>query len=380
LTPLESYTKEISKLFIKTDHSVAIGNIEKKLVKSTVEGCNDINLANVIAEINKNRTTDLDSLLNSTELAKEKTTALDNIYILLSQYERQVNTLLSNYYDSRDRCRILIRNNARFAKLNIDIPSEFTTLNNLVPFTTLHSNKLWKLPTFTLNSDEVKNIKLPGLFISFNFRYNDLEDSVIIVPNPSIASYESQRGKFFHPHVNKDGRICWGDGLDVATKMWKKKQIVPLVQLLINVLSSYNYLSPYVRLKYWKKIKYYACDNCGQSVSENNVKFIDGKQSQPACGACVLFIDKTYVWASQYVRSEYHRKFILKANATKALTQQNRWDYFENILSMPEFTSCPKCFSMVHNKRMIHKPEGSLCSVCEIKMNNSLQVEEVPPF
>lgn len=72
---------------------------------------------------------------------------------------------------------------------------------------------------------------------------------VIPYKNNIVADRYPQEGvtpRFYHPHVNQDSNICWGNARDTAFAHIKKFEIGKALKLLHSVLNIYNDGNPYV--------------------------------------------------------------------------------------------------------------------------------------
>lgn len=87
-------------------------------------------------------------------------------------------------------------------------------------------------------------------------------DSVLrVLPNEdNIFS-----GRYYHPHINPQGNICWGDGIDKAHQAILSHKISDAMTILAAVLTHYNPEDPYVTLYNFEKAKSFInCSNCGE--------------------------------------------------------------------------------------------------------------------
>ena len=366
-TDFENYKSRTVKLFNPVDNSIAIGEIETAMVRDIVKECKVTTFAKVLTRLSTHMAdNDIKSLIDPDIPTTTNRTASDNMKLLINGYSQSINKINHMFNSANSSLTYLKSQKSQFNNLNIDIEAELDTLNNLIPFHMLGKISSWRLPTFTLHSDSVSDIKIDHLYLSFDFSKEHYQQGILVYADNDFALYETKRKQYYHPHVNREGNVCWGDGDGAASNLWREKKLVPLTQLLINILSSYNSNSPYVDLKYWKRIKYYQCNNCNEDVSETSVRFINNDKDIPACSSCSILFNKTYNWKHDFVYSDINLKYIPKINATKALTSSGAWDYIEDILTKPEYTSCPKCFAMVHHSRILNHKNG-ICSYCAEK-------------
>jgi hypothetical protein len=69
-----------------------------------------------------------------------------------------------------------------------------------------------------------------------------------VIPYKNNIKYGNYGPSFFHPHVNSNGEICWGNAYDTALGSLQLFQLGKALRLLHAVLTQYNDESPYVHL------------------------------------------------------------------------------------------------------------------------------------
>ena len=58
---------------------------------------------------------------------------------------------------------------------------------------------------------------------------------------------------FYHPHIDRDGQVCWGNASATVTEATKVFDIRKLATIVATILSTYNPDSPYTVLGDFKK-------------------------------------------------------------------------------------------------------------------------------
>jgi hypothetical protein len=57
---------------------------------------------------------------------------------------------------------------------------------------------------------------------------------------------------FYHPHVSSDGKVCWGDAINSFYQYMNSLELSKVMNLLSQLLTSYNAGNPYVGLQRFK--------------------------------------------------------------------------------------------------------------------------------
>lgn len=99
------------------------------------------------------------------------------------------------------------------------------------------------------------------------------------------------RDNFFHPHVDLSGNICEGEAAESITIALMEGRFSDVIFIIINLLSTYNYNSPYRDLNSWYYS--YSCVECGSNLDSEDIYYCD------ACGE-----DESYCYDCLYSCSE----------------------------------------------------------------------------
>jgi len=83
--------------------------------------------------------------------------------------------------------------------------------------------------------------------------------------NSSVYS----RGGYFHPHVNTNGSVCWGEGYDLVYNLQLQGEYAQLLIYIEQFLRSYNPDGPYEKLRYWNE-DYEVCPWCEYEGNPDN--------------------------------------------------------------------------------------------------------------
>lgn len=249
-----------------------------------------------------------------------------------------------------------VNSKAKQFKVKVDIQEELSLLSKMFPYDI--SLNAWEFPTFNLqytDSDREKeyDILFPGIYFKLDFDIDDVTRALTIVVDEETVhvenGYDHNEG-YVHPHIGSDRRICYGDASSAAQLFWERKELLNLGLLMSDTLNTYNPRSPYKEIYHWADKKLYDCENCGETVDEDNVSFIGGDSDLPSCGGCRIWIDEkdTYQWHHDYVKSNYNGKFIHRDSATIAYVSKTKKDYIFNILADSNFTACNSCNNFFH--------------------------------
>ena len=82
-----------------------------------------------------------------------------------------------------------------------------------------------------------------------------------------VIQFENNKfvGRYYHPHINNHGDICWGNAIDTANKAIVEHKISGAMTLLAAILTTYNPSDPYVSLHdFVDAHKFEECGNCGE--------------------------------------------------------------------------------------------------------------------
>jgi hypothetical protein len=75
--------------------------------------------------------------------------------------------------------------------------------------------------------------------------------NLTVLPYADNVLYEN----YYHPHVNRNGSICWGNASAAAAKHMSFGEIAPLLRLLSSLLVSYSPEAPYISLYHFQKLR-----------------------------------------------------------------------------------------------------------------------------
>lgn len=79
------------------------------------------------------------------------------------------------------------------------------------------------------------------LAVKINLRSFDM----MVIPYKNNIRYEN----YFHPHVDHNGQICWGDAYNSVAKWREQFEIGKILQILYSLLQNYNPENPYVSVE-----------------------------------------------------------------------------------------------------------------------------------
>lgn len=89
--------------------------------------------------------------------------------------------------------------------------------------------------------------------------------------------------KYIHPHVGSDGHICEGEAAEWIDKCIREYRFLDLIQIIENLLGTYNQKSPYIHLKNWLKNK--CCHFCNTAGFENEMMSCS-QCNKTSCSSC----------------------------------------------------------------------------------------------
>ena len=78
-----------------------------------------------------------------------------------------------------------------------------------------------------------------------------------------------QNSKHYHPHVDKDGEVCFGESIDSIMRAHRENSIFEIFLTLYNLLTTYNAGSPYANLDTWIGS---TCDHCGTNNRDSSME------------------------------------------------------------------------------------------------------------
>lgn len=77
------------------------------------------------------------------------------------------------------------------------------------------------------------------------------------------------RGGYFHPHVNTNGSVCWGEGFDLVHDLQLRGEYAQLLIYIEQFVRSYNPDGPYEELRAWSD-NFEVCPWCDYEGNPNN--------------------------------------------------------------------------------------------------------------
>ena len=77
------------------------------------------------------------------------------------------------------------------------------------------------------------------------------------------------RGGYFHPHVNTNGSVCWGEGYDLVHDLQIRGEYAQLLIYIEQFLRTYNSDGPYEKLRAWSE-DFEACPWCEYEGNPDN--------------------------------------------------------------------------------------------------------------
>ena len=177
-----------------------------------------------------------------------------------------------------------------------------------------------------------------------------VKDAYLKVKAIAINPNLHQRTEYFHPHIEKNGKICLGDSIPTLNNAHKKSDIYSIFIILRNVLSNYNVASPYSQLETWNGIP---CNHCGKSTKEIELKhcsfcndliceecykeFETGYSKYKICSTCQT--ETKYICSSvgcdNFVNPNFSEKCNL-CNRTDIPENERNNSEFENSISQEE--------------------------------------------
>ena len=165
------------------------------------------------------------------------------------------------------------------------IQEDFLTLMELFPPKTPWPHLA--LPDFDLDREVFYDLHL-----AFDFNKEEVQQGCQVLPGTHANYANDNSDDYFHPHIDTDGRICWGaENLGTASLLWEKKDIIGLTYFLIDILSNYNSSSPYLEIEKWHSGEdEIHCAGCGEVCDPEEMNYIDG---EPGCLHCSVYIDRT---------------------------------------------------------------------------------------
>lgn len=94
---------------------------------------------------------------------------------------------------------------------------------------------------------------------------------------------------FYHPHVNEDGDICWGDASEMSYRHMTEWSVKELLFLLQELLCSYNPSNPYTKLSEFEHASAYGrraaglrCPHIDRDSEESIRKKLNGAEATAA--------------------------------------------------------------------------------------------------
>ena len=142
------------------------------------------------------------------------------------------------------------------AKMIIDAPCKFQWI----------MNDVW-----------LEDVMIGSLRVSVNLECFDVEVENLTVNMDEKAGYP-------HPHVARDGRVCW-NGYDDEARLWHQSgQFVALRDLIENLLHTYNPNSPYITLEDWE-YDGSTCASCGEHCHEDDLSWSESYEGD-LCNTC----------------------------------------------------------------------------------------------
>jgi len=94
----------------------------------------------------------------------------------------------------------------------------------------------------------------------------DAEHEMIVRTTPSTVY---SRGGYYHPHVNTNGSVCWGDGYSLVHNLQLRGEFAQLLIYIEQFLRTYNSDGPYEKLRYWSE-DYEVCPWCVYEGNPDN--------------------------------------------------------------------------------------------------------------
>lgn len=162
-----------------------------------------------------------------------------------------------------------------------DIYTELLSIKCRYKDVTFKNNTL----SLTTTNVTLQDIDLGRFQISIKFSHikegdlNQIIKAVALEPNPASSDSSTT-----HPHV-QDDLICYGNIHSLVKQSLHCGNIENAVDLINELLHSYNDESPYVSLEDWEGVK---CSNCGDSTSQED--YCRGCDNT-LCGDCLNCCD-----------------------------------------------------------------------------------------
>ncbi len=117
------------------------------------------------------------------------------------------------------------------------------------------NNLIFNLPTFTLQDQNERDVPLGPYKISFNL----IDYSIKVTATENL----SHGDRYPHPHVDVNGYICWGNGVETIQRLLANPNPLEILFTTAHFLKhGYHRSGAYVKLEYWLPPSGWYCEHC----------------------------------------------------------------------------------------------------------------------
>lgn len=250
--------------------SLLLDTIGKEYFEGWKEGQLDIRLSAIFSRMSNQNASSLEQEVERAQGQLQRALRnLDPLYAALSEAQRKVIAARSLDIEVfRQQCQgweeLLLNQGA----LNID----------------RENNLILRIPQFTINDgsdwNEGNGVQVP--LGPLRVRYN-LQDHRIKVSSDNNETL-SHSTRYPHPHVSREGDICWGDSTHVIENVLRNPNPMEVLFTVAHFLKEgYHEPGAYTSLRNWLPPSGWMCSHC-------NVRHQDGTRCPHQCPRCDQYV------------------------------------------------------------------------------------------